>query len=349
MKDFKTKMFIFFYCSFLLSCRPSVPSATVEFNEFLKMLHADNKQNIDAYLILPVNICPSCIDTYKSYIKDTLHTDNVLFIVSGNSLKKLRLTFGTDVLEMNNVIIDKAGIFYNTVFYKENAQIFFRGKNEFQIREIFPNNLKEELLNLTKNIQSKKPPADIRREKSVNKLVNDFMSAGAPSFFSHLIGKELPIHKFNTIRGLHFNSSEFIGKPMVLNFWFLRCPNCYEEIPDLNSVYEDSKKEDFVFMSFCKDEIEEIKESFEVIEGNGYKRKRSKRMSETMYYDIVPGANEIIDSLKIKAFPVTLIVGEDGKVTNAILFTKLFKYPDEMITYRVIKAEIEKIKKFSLN
>jgi len=253
MKDFKTKMFIFFYCAFLLSCRPSVSSPTVEFNEFLKMIQADNKQNIDAYLILPVNICPSCVDTYKSYIKDTLHTDNVLFIVSGNSLKKLRLTFGVDVLEMSNVIIDKAGIFYNTVFYKENAQIFFRDKNEFQIREIFPNNLKRELSNLTKIVESKKSTVDIEREKSVNRFVNDLMNAevdeGSP-YLLHLVGMEVPAFKFETMRGLKINSSELIGKPMVLNFWFLQCPNCYDEIPDLNSVNRSSKDEDFAFISF---------------------------------------------------------------------------------------------------
>jgi thiol-disulfide isomerase/thioredoxin len=163
-------------------------------------------------------------------------------------------------------------------------------------------------------------------------------------YFSHLIGKKIPLIKGATIKGTHFNSSDFIGRPMVLNFWFINCPNCYEEIPDINGIYNDSKKEDFIFMSFCKDEKAELIQSFESTD-KGYKRKRSQKENQIIHYDFVLGATEIIDQLNIKAFPVTLTVGKDGKITRVILYIKSFQYPDEMITYRLIKAEIERIKK----
>jgi hypothetical protein len=42
---------------------------------------------------------------------------------------------------------------------------------------------------------------------------------------------------------------------------------------------------------------------------------------------------------------VTLLVGKDGKITRVILYTKSFQFPDELITYRLIKAEIERIRR----
>lgn len=164
------------------------------------------------------------------------------------------------------------------------------------------------------------------------------------STFSYLLGKELPSLKGTTITGRSFNSSEFIGRPMVLNFWFIGCPNCYQEIPDINKVYEDSKTEEFEFMSFCTDDISELNNSFELTSDNGYKRKQSQKKEQIMYYDFVTGAKEIAKQLDITAFPVTLTVGKDGKITQVILYTKSFEFPDELITYRLIKAEIARIK-----
>ena len=191
-----------------------------------------------------------------------------------------------------------------------------------------------------------KPHFESEQKEAADKLVNDIMGFDKVSgYLGHLIGRQLPQLKGTTVKGLHFNSSEFLGKPMVLNFWFIQCPVCYKEVPDLNRVYEDSKKEDFVFMSFCKNESAELTELFETTEGNGYKRKRATRKDEIMYYDIVPGASEFVDLLDITGFPVTLAVGKDGKITNVILYISMAQYPDEMITYRLVKAEVESIRK----
>ena len=42
----------------------------------------------------------------------------------------------------------------------------------------------------------------------------------------------LPI-KAELINGGEFNSEEFIGMPLVINFWYPSCPPCAKELPTL--------------------------------------------------------------------------------------------------------------------
>jgi thiol-disulfide isomerase/thioredoxin len=348
MKNSVSIAFFSLCFALLFSCQSSTDSSSYEFNVFLNSLNYQNKTKIDVYVILPVDICPSCIDTYKSFIKDIPYS-NVLFILSGNSLKKLRLTFGADLLELDNVLVDEKGLFYNTVFYKDIGQIFYIEENEVtEIKEISITNLGGELSNITQRAKSKNQSLDQRRKstESLDEFVNSLLSEKENSpMFSHLVGEKIPIVKGVTMKGELFNSSDFVGKPMVLNFWFINCPNCYEEIPDINGIYNDSKKEDFIFMSFCKDEKVKLMQSFERTDTEGYKRKRGHQEHQIIYYDFIPGATGIIDQLNIKAFPITLTVGKDGRITRVILYTKSFQFPDELITYRLIKAEIERIRR----
>ena len=347
MKNLVSNVYFIICCAFFISCNSSTTSSTREFNEFLNSLKCQNRGKIDAYVVLPVDVCPSCIDTYKSFIKD-FPFNNVLFVLSGNSLKKLRLTFGADLLALDNVLIDEKGLFYNSVFYKDIGQIFYIEMNEvIEIQEMGIANLNEGLANLTQRAKSKNQFFDQpkRSTEILDEFINNLLSAKEDSpIFSHLIGKKIPLIKGTTIKGELFNSSDFIGRPMVLNFWFINCPNCYEEIRDINGIYNDSKKEDFVFMSFCKDRKSTLSRSFELSDMGGYKRKKNQKKDQIIYYDFVPGSTDIIDQLNIKAFPVTLTVGKDGKITRVILYTKSFQFPDELITYRLIKAELERIK-----
>jgi thiol-disulfide isomerase/thioredoxin len=346
MKNSVSIAFFCLYFSLLFSCQSSTDSSTNEFNDFLNSLKYQNKNKIDVYVVLPVDICPSCIDTYKSFIKD-IPSSNVLFILSGNSLKKLRLTFGADLLELDNVLVDEKGLFNNTVFYKDIGQVFYIEESKvIEIKEIGITNLNEELANLTQLAKSKSQSfGRPQKSDSLDDFITGLLRLKEESpYFSHLIGKQLPSFQGTTIKGEYFKLSDFIGKPMVLNFWFINCPNCYEEIPDINGIYNDSKKEDFVFMSFCKDRESTLGRSFEISDMGGYKRKKNQKKDQIIYYDFVPGATDIIDQLNIKAFPVTLTVGKDGKITRVILYTKSFQFPDELITYRLIKAELERIK-----
>lgn len=53
------------------------------------------------------------------------------------------------------------------------------------------------------------------------------------------------------IDGKTVNTADLKGKVIVLNLWFINCPNCVEEIKLLNQVVEDYKDKDVVFLGLA--------------------------------------------------------------------------------------------------
>jgi peroxiredoxin len=52
-----------------------------------------------------------------------------------------------------------------------------------------------------------------------------------------LIGRQ-PYFKLHTIEGRPVNTADLRGKYVVVNLWFINCPNCVEEIKLLNELVE---------------------------------------------------------------------------------------------------------------
>ena len=95
------------------------------------------------------------------------------------------------------------------------------------------------------------------------------------------IGKKLPFNSLTSIEGELLNTDDLKGKPTLINFWFIKCPPCVVEIPELNAIKEhygnsvnflaitfDPKEEvsvflkkmkfDFIQVTDAKDEIAKI-------------------------------------------------------------------------------------------
>jgi thiol-disulfide isomerase/thioredoxin len=93
---------------------------------------------------------------------------------------------------------------------------------------------------------------------------------------------------------------DYKDKLTLLNFWFIACPPCVEEIPFLNTMQETYKgKLDII--SICRDAEPEI---FEFI------------MKHPMSYVIIPNARDIIENrFKMDwGYPKNILVGPDGRV-----------------------------------
>ena len=48
------------------------------------------------------------------------------------------------------------------------------------------------------------------------------------------------------------------GKVVVLNLWFINCPNCVDEIKLLNKVVDDYKDKDVVFFGLATNKKPEL-------------------------------------------------------------------------------------------
>ena len=60
-----------------------------------------------------------------------------------------------------------------------------------------------------------------------------------------------PTLKATTIDGNIVNTAELRGKVIVLNLWFINCPNCIEEIKLLNKVVDQYAGKDVVFVGLA--------------------------------------------------------------------------------------------------
>ena len=121
--------------------------------------------------------------------------------------------------------------------------------------------------------------------------------------FYQMEGKPLPDFNFVDLNGNVYNSQTCKGKVVVLNFWFIGCVSCREEMPALNKMvasYKDRK--DVLFVSLAPDEPDSLKKFLEI---------------NPFAYAIIPLKNKyVIDTLSIRMFPTQMIVDRRGLVAK---------------------------------
>ena len=65
---------------------------------------------------------------------------------------------------------------------------------------------------------------------------------------SPLLGKRAPDFTLPTLDGTEVSLSQFLGQPVLINFWASWCLPCREEMPELVRVYESHKVEGFMIL-----------------------------------------------------------------------------------------------------
>ncbi len=91
-------------------------------------------------------------------------------------------------------------------------------------------------------------------------------------------GTKLADFRAVDINGNKYSLKDLGGKVVVLNFWFINCPPCRQEIPDLNEMvnrYKDNP--DVIFLAIGLDEARTIRDflrtqpfSYQIIDRGGY-------------------------------------------------------------------------------
>lgn len=110
--------------------------------------------------------------------------------------------------------------------------------------------------------------------------------------------KKLPEFNLMDLSGKSFRSSQLIGKPTLINFWFIGCSGCIAEMPQLDKLRE--KYGDRVnFIAISLDPRDNVI-SFLQKKPFGY-------------FHLVSGF-KYADALKISAFPVNLFLDKNGYI-----------------------------------
>ncbi|GAC1308159.1 MAG: hypothetical protein NVSMB24_21350 [Mucilaginibacter sp.] len=110
------------------------------------------------------------------------------------------------------------------------------------------------------------------------------------------------ISSFNArdINGNKIKLKDLVGKVVVLNFWFIGCPPCRMEIPELNKiVLQYANDPNVVFVAIALDYKSDIKK---YIKDNPF------------LYQIIDDGRMYADLYKIRSYPTNVILDKEGKV-----------------------------------
>ena len=100
-----------------------------------------------------------------------------------------------------------------------------------------------------------------------------------------------------SLDGKHWSLQELKGKTVALNFWFVGCLPCRQEIPVLNQLVEQYK--DVVFLGFALDGEDQLRD---------FLKKFPFR------YQIVPNSQKISDGFRVAAYPAHVLIGPTGEI-----------------------------------
>jgi len=118
---------------------------------------------------------------------------------------------------------------------------------------------------------------------------NFFRTGGS---FSHF--------KTTDINGNKINTKSLAGKIIVLNFWFINCPPCRMEMPELSKLSTTFKSDSsIVFLAIALDKKYDIEQ---FLDGSGFG------------YTIIDNGKFITDQYRINSYPTNVIVDQNGKV-----------------------------------
>lgn len=129
------------------------------------------------------------------------------------------------------------------------------------------------------------------------------MEAEAPkpkesAFFT--TGKPISNFKTTDMFGNRYNLKELRGKVIVLNFWFVNCPPCKKEIPELNKIVaEYQQQKDVVFLAIALDDKLALEEFLKNL---------------PFQYNIIDNGLFIAQQYRITSYPTHVVVDKEGKV-----------------------------------
>ena len=206
-------------------------------------------------------------------------------------------------LDENTIVKDSSGQIYPYAVWRA---LLFKG---YTLRPVDPKNKNPEfvIIRLT--------------DKQIKDRLEKMEKPRESKYFT--TGEKIKLFKTRDINNKKIDLKDESTKIIVLNFWFINCPPCRTEMPDLNELVEKYKGNDSVrFIAVALDEKSELKDFLE---------------RNPFHYSIIDGGKYLADNYGIKSYPTHVIVNAQGKVyfhtsglaTNTIFW--LQKTIDELL------------------
>jgi thiol-disulfide isomerase/thioredoxin len=100
-----------------------------------------------------------------------------------------------------------------------------------------------------------------------------------------------------SLDGRKWSLPDLSGKTVVLNFWFVGCLPCRQEIPLLNPLVEHYPE--FVFLAFALDGEDQLREFI---------------AKTPFHYRIVANAQKIADAFRVTGYPTHIVINSAGEI-----------------------------------
>ena len=100
------------------------------------------------------------------------------------------------------------------------------------------------------------------------------------------------------IKGNKYSLNSLKGKVIVMNFWFIGCKPCQQEIPELNELVEKYHRKEVVFLGFALDKKSRL-ETF-------LKKK-------PFNYNIIPGS-KLDSSYEVYGYPTHVVINQNSEI-----------------------------------
>jgi peroxiredoxin len=158
-------------------------------------------------------------------------------------------------------------------------------------------------------------------EEDNEKIYQDYIKQMSGKFKQNAA----PDIDINQLDGKVIKLSEYQGKTVLLNFWFINCPPCLTEIASLNELQRNYKNKDVVVISVSLDDVERLKY---VVDAKGI--------------EYIVGANGKAQSSTygVTVFPTSFLIDKKGIVQEVFVGASDW---DATYTYTEIKPFLEKL------
>lgn len=118
-------------------------------------------------------------------------------------------------------------------------------------------------------------------------------------------GKPFPKFSFTDLDGNVVSNESMKGKIIVIKCWYIHCPMCIKEFPDVNRLANEYKhRSDILFVSLAEDTPEQLKAFL---------------IKKPLSYLVIPNMkiymNEI---LQLNAFPTHFILNKEGVIAKVL-------------------------------
>jgi len=188
----------------------------------------------------------------------------------------------TTKIDSNTVVKDSAGTRYA---YNDWQKLVRTGQYSLRSNNNLTDSAKEFTL-------VKRSAADIARVRMMMPPVDE---TGVIK-----TNESLELFKAKDINGYKIDPQSLKGKIVILNFWFIKCEPCRQEIPELNKIVAAyANNPDVVFIGIAPDEKDKLKEFLK---------------DNPFAYHIVGNGNDLATKYRITGYPTNVIIGKDGKV-----------------------------------